>query len=55
MKINLASSSPVWFIARTVNCMNKMKEAFCLMVIRRSFQSNLFVQDQGNKLDEAVI
>ena len=55
MNINIASSSQVWFIAQTVNCMNRMKEAFCRMVIRRPFQSKLFVQDQGNKLDEGVI
>jgi hypothetical protein len=35
------------FIGETVHCMNKTKEAFRLVVIRRSFQGSLFDSEEG--------
>jgi hypothetical protein len=34
------------FISETVHCMNKAKKAFCLIVIRRPFQGNLFINEE---------
>jgi hypothetical protein len=37
------------FIGETVHCMNKTKEAFRLVVIRRPFQSHLFDNEEGTE------
>jgi len=36
------------YIAETIHSMNKTKEAFCLIVIRRTYQSNIFAQEEMN-------
>jgi hypothetical protein len=36
------------YIAETVHCMNKTKNAFRLIVIRRPYQRNLFTKEEPN-------